>query len=332
MSNIRYMPMMSHGRTDVPYYTTFGFCEHLCDMNADTLIPAFMALLFLCTTLTIQTAPSMFRSINFVPRELPDNLKDTHNSAGIYPFAFLFLASLIPKNPSESLLAFMKQRQVGLIRALNLNDMFPAEGMFLVTLDALKGLQLFMSHNTDVLSLTFNAVIGYAQPTSRTRVFSYAYELIGQLRYAGMNGVQMIEEHLLETSHVCLSDTSISSNVKQYLKFKKEAIRRFGEYWIYTAVLDKEMWNNYSRTTSFKKLRIIATMFASDEMHTLNNLAIDGLSIANHKSTPPYSTIYHTYSKLAEGKIQSSNMFIGDNVFQMIKGKIDQWETEEDDE
>lgn len=308
-------------------YETLSHGENLTSLDEDTIIPMFLHLLFSCGGLNRPQIKEKFVSIDFDFIDQPADLVQEGAYDWVHPYLFLYIASMIPKNPSESLMKFQKNKEKGLINSLKIKGYEPEPLSFQVKSDVLASLQNIVNYHSDLLSYTFDIFLGFCNPNARTSVYPYAYELVGQVQYANMTSVQMIEDYLLVPKHPCLADMHVSGSLGEYNKFKKEAQSYYHDAWIYVALLNKELWTKFSRSRAHKRLRIISCMFAAEEIPTFENIIVDGTTISTFKAEPYYKDIFDAYCTKAQGLVQGQSQYLVESEVDSVRRNAQKWTT-----
>jgi hypothetical protein len=217
-----------------------GFCENLTKLTPDNIIPMFLHMFFYVAAKTLDSLHSTYTAIKFEFIPQPEEEVQSEEFNRLTPYLFVYMAGLVIKNATDSLMVYQSNREKGLERAAFSINLIINEGHYVVPKLALQALSDFMASNTDILSDTFKTVLGLSNSNNRTAVYAYAHELRGELAYANMNGIEIIENFLLGERHPCLSDPSILAMIQQYEAFKLRAIGAHGlNNWKYVAILDK---------------------------------------------------------------------------------------------
>lgn len=323
----RFRPQIALGRLPVNVYNPLSFSYDLTLLTPANIIPVFMGLYIYMAGLNTVTFEAKFRDLNLITVAQPGpSVQNNAFDIGA-PYVFVYLASLIPKNPTTSLTRFLRNKEIGLRRALTRIGLIPVAGNYVVPNLALVELQDFMSAHTNLMGHIFEVFLGYCNNDEQTQLLSYATELVGEMRYANMSSVQLIEDYLLTPNHPCLADRSVVSDIKKYETFRKGMIETWGEDdWVFSALLNKDKWLAYARTKSHLRLRIISGMFASDEHHTFDRLQVSGNAISFYKGTGFYGKIYNTYKLTAQGRIQGQNEFVSSRDAEEIQQRAARWE------
>merc|ERR1712238_76796 len=119
------------------------------------IIPVFFHFLFTLSSLDETSAAAKFRALRFTVVPQPGGeVQDTAYNEAL-PMVFLYLASLLAKNPTDSLTRHLERKQLGLMGEYEALNLLPTENNYIVDNDTLVAFQQFMSRNTDVLSFTF---------------------------------------------------------------------------------------------------------------------------------------------------------------------------------
>lgn len=323
-----YQPSVNYAQIDVDVYEPMSACENLAVLSANTIVPTYLHMLLSCMGIDAAMATQRFRALNFVVSAQPTAQDPTYDDA--LPFVFCYLTSLIPKNPTDSLQTHLRQKEKGLLTAIENINLLGTPGNYVVPNDALSSLQKFMNEHTDVLKVSFETFLGIHNVNARHIAQSYSHELIANLEYANMNSVMIIEEHIISARHLCLSDTIVQGCLHEYNKFKGRAQFLYGKHWKLVALLDKDLWNDYSRSRAHKRFRIISTIFASEEVNTYDGIMIDGTSIASYKSMPYYARIFNGYRQDRQELVSSGAGLFGQREVALIHNRANRYDLRED--
>lgn len=321
----RYQPVINSAKVEVVVYDNVSACENLTLYNMNSIIPTFLHFLFSLNAMSVEAANKKFHAINFTVAQQPPHEQQDANYDEALPFVFLYICSLIPKNPTESLTRHLSKKEIGLMRYYEELNLLPTAGNYILPNDALEVLQKFINRHSDLMTFTYETFLGIANPEARHIAYAYSYELLPSLDYANMNSVMIIEEFLVAEQHPCLVDAAIAGSLIEYNKFKRSAKNLHGVNWKMMALLRKDLWSVFSRTHAHKRLRIIATMFASEEVHTFDGIFIDEISIASYKSQPYYSRIFNAYGSTRQKFHQVPNNIYGRREVELIMNRANRY-------
>jgi len=279
-----------------------------CLLELDNIVSVFLTMMIMCSPSDGVYFDRRFSLYNINRTDL--NAGDSQDASYdcLLPIVYVHIASLIPKNPTLSLMNHQRSRFPGINRAAEPLGLQLTANNYTISNAALRSLQSFLSSNTDILGEVFRTYLGYCVDNSRTIAFAYAMELLPNLKYGNMQGVRVIEDDILATNHTVLADATVATYYRHYLAFKGQVASRYGlELFPMVALLNKDMWMNYSRQKMALELRKICTMMATEANQTFNNIEINGQRVGDLKENPPYSHIWETYKSEGYELLQVSD-------------------------
>lgn len=312
-------------RRKVPCYAQMHFCEDLTLLTKSNIIPMFMNLYLKLADLTPAAFESNFRTLELVMLQQSQPQDASYDS--VLPAIFLYIASFIPKNPTKSLANFMLNREVGLIRFIKDFGLSPSPGQYVFNKGCLEPLRDLLNNNTDLMADVYNWFLAYANPEAsvRTSTYSYARELLGQLKYVGMGAVKILEENIIATNHPCLSNTRVLGYMRVYHKFVVEAKSKHDDLWIYAGLIDKELWLGYSKSLPMINLMIIAIMFAGDDQPSFLNIRVNRSEIGWWKTQTPFSELYSAYNTNRHQLFTVKNTYNPHEMTDVLAENIKTW-------
>ena len=276
----------------VNVYDNVSHCEDLTKLTPDTIITVFLSMLRKVST---DGLAHQFRAISFKNVNQPHDEKQDANFDKILAFVFVHIASLIPTSTDETLANVQANREQKLLNSVaSTCGLMGTPGNYIVDEISLNKLRVFMNNNTDILTFTFSQFLDLCN--TRTPVYAYARSLLPELNYSNMPGVSILEDYIISGHHPCLDDKVIKACVTDYLKFKaglSHCLPRCS--WEMIGLLYKEQWESYSMSRSWKSLRILSTIFASEEEPAFNEIEIDGEKIVAHKTKSYYNFFWNCY-------------------------------------
>ena len=268
----------------VNMYDNVSHCEDLTKLTPDTIISVFLSMLRKVSK--VGSLEDQVRAISFKNVCQPHDEKQDANFDKILAFVFVHIASLIPTSTDETLANVQANREQKLLDSVaSTCGLMGTPGNYIVDEKSLNKLRVFMNNNTDILTYTFNQFLALCNTQSqRTPVYAYARSLLPELHYSNMPGVSILEDYIISGHHPCLDDKVINACVTDYLKSKAN-LRTLSPHcsWEMIGLVHKEQWESYSMSRSWKRLRILSTIFASEEEPAFDKIEIDGEKIAAHK-------------------------------------------------
>jgi len=323
MSEVRFLAASNKQRLILPLYneTTFHYCEDLSLLDPDNIVSVFLTMMIMCSPSDGRYFDRRFSLYNISRTDLNAGDSQDVKYDCLLPIIYVHIASLVPKNPTASLITHQKSRFPGIDRAaIPLGLQLTADN-YIISNAALASLQSFLSSNTDILGEVFRTYLGYCVADNRTTAYAYAMELLPNLKYGNMQGVRVVEENIMATNHSVLADSTVSTYYRHYLAFKGQVVAKYGlGLFPMVALLNKDIWMDYSRQKMALELRKICTMMASETNPTFNNIEINGQRVSDLKEHSPYSHIWETYKSEGYERLQV-NDYHKNGISQVLRNR-----------
>lgn len=239
-----------------------------------------------------------YRSLNFnfsPPYSLPSNnpLYDD-----LDPYLFCYMTTLIPRNHTSSFQKYQRNKVKGIVRMGEELGLVMISDSYMVDNEVLVSVRDFMDRHLSIYSASFELLLGFANPNLDGPVMSFALEVLRSVEYAYLTGVKIIQEYIIEPNSLILQQNEIKSYIRLYNSFYQMAYNRYGDNWIFVGILDRNLWNKYSRKTAMKELYKVAMCIGSLTHSSFLSSTIDGKTVAIISRHPKYANLINMHQTI----------------------------------
>lgn len=244
--------------TDV--YTSASFSGDLSKLTLDSIVPSIIYLFMKYGQISQEQLVSDNPDIkfNFVEQPATQIINEFYDT--LDPFVYSYIVTSIPRNHTDKFMEYQKNKAKGLIRQAEYVGVAGLDDEFIIKSDVLDHASDFFKRFHRLFSNMVKIVIGMANPDYRNAATDFATQMLKSIEYGNMVGVKLIEEVLLQPSHPILTDHEVNSYMNHYKKFKRLAMRGDASLWTYTALLNRPLWDAYSKSNHFNELWIYAAV------------------------------------------------------------------------
>lgn len=311
----------------VDIYLNASFMQNPSKVNLFNMIPSFLYLLkrFSFEEDSEDAFRSEYKSFEsvFVPQ--PDEMSQDPSYDDLEPLFFCYLTTLIPKNHTASFIKYQRSKVKGLIRAAEPFSFVMESKNYIIHPGILEELRKFCDRHPKVLSNAMKLVLGFSDPRADSPVKIFAQESLSSIEYAYMLGGYLIEAQLVIPGHACLSNALVINHLKAHTRYKNMSTGKWGIIgWKYSALLDRDAYQDYKRSESFKFLYILAACVGSLNDDNYGKMKINKVRVKAYRAIEPFKTILNHYKGITETlTIQTARL--GEEGTAQLRNRLIDW-------
>lgn len=315
-------------RIPVEFYSNPSFCENLSLLTSDNVVEVFGGLCIALEGIDQVAAAARFKSldITFVEAQNTQNVFFDRMA----PYIFIYIFTAFPRNHTDAFFTYQGNKAKGFLRlADKFKMMYQAEDL-IINRGALEELRSFLDSHSEFCKFACQIYLGYLNANTQNAVKMYAVELKPAIDYTYLIGVKMIKEEIIDKNHPIQHNFAVARGLQYYMQFVAHAQRRFGEYWTFVALMDKDAWLSISRESHFTELWILAGILGIEGNPGYAKLTVNNKTIAQYSTEPAYSKVIRMYSTAAQNvavHLNYQNQSTSDRINSYVQG----W-TRNDDE
>jgi len=282
---------------NVYIYESASLSESISHLTQETIIPFMLYLMMKFGGMTPDFMRSTYRDLNFifVPQPLNERKESTYDIMDVYIFCYLITS--IPRNHTNKFMTYQGNKAEGILRQAGVMAVPMTKEDLIVRAEVLTCACVFFNRHDRLLSKGFQILLAIGTSKDAFAGTEYAGQVLGAARYSNMIGIKIIEETLVERESDLLMDKMINSYMKKYNRFKKEAKSLYGRNWVFTAILNKPLWSEYSRNDHFKELWIHASIIAFLNDDSYGTMTVKKHDIAHYAIQPRYINRIKPYNR-----------------------------------
>lgn len=304
----RFVTNVSGPREETVIYKNPSCCENLVSWTESNCMSNLLGIFCMQIRDTEEAIQAKFRTINIsFEQQPPDEKQNSHFDQFIYHvLCFVVTSSL--RNATDSYQNYLKNKVKGMVRAIektgtlisaDLDDhshLVPTNAVLATIRDFLDRHPVIMKDlMTQVVSLSNmdDAII--------SSVSIYATEAINSVRYAYMMGVELIEKHIIAVDHPIIHHRAVASLLKMYHDHMKPVKDKYGDEWVFYAILDRPSWMKFQNEPCYETLWIYAAILGAREDSSMYQLVINRNNVTAYAGMPRYSKVIREYEDAAKG-------------------------------
>jgi hypothetical protein len=313
-------------------YTNPSVSESLSSLTDESIIPVFIYLTMLFGGISMEQLSAEFRELGFDFMEQPDAERTDPNYDKLDPFTFAYLVTAIPRNHTDAFMNYQRNKSKGLVRQADVAGLLLLEDDSIINVEALRYAADFFKRHHRLYSRALTILLGMANPLLPNPATDFAVQMLTSVEYGNMVGVKIIEETLIQPNHPIMTDIQVQGYLRYYLTFKRNAKRAHGNRdWIYTALLDRARWLNYSKNDHFIQLWIFAAAIAYSDHRSYGTMMIKRHSVQAYSVQDKYKNKIRDYQLTQRVQVSTSTHSGGDLA--EIRARVfAQYGREDDDE
>lgn len=291
-------------------------CANVDSWNVNNCVSNLMGIYFQQARDTQESVKSKCRTVEviFSPQPADEVQDSTFDAAAPYIFCFVLTSSL--KNYTAGFQSYLLNKVKGLVRAVERTGMvMTADEADLSHLipsgEVLNTLRDFFDHHPIVLKILIQHLLALANPHEDVvgPVTTYATEALTSIEYIYMTGVKLIEEYLIQPRHTVCMNPTVAAYLTYYYDYKRQVTETYRNNWLYSAVLDRDTWRNYSRTKSFKELWMISAIIAGVDEESYNDIIINNIRVGVAAGKPKYRRLIGRFQKAGDNMATGGSMY-----------------------
>lgn len=287
-------------KVPVEVYRNASVSGDISQLTPESIVQAYIYLYIQSRGASVEWMTSTYTDCDFQYVEQdPDTIADPELNF-LDPFVFCYLTTCVPRKHTEGFAKYQGNKSKGLVRVADIYKKLVDDAAFIVPTNSLIALRTFLDQHTELFSDCVRTLISIASPAYATQEQKFASESLKSIEYCYMVGVMLIERYIVEPNHFVLAHVTVQSYMKEYTKWRDEAIKRYGSNWVFTAMIDREHWSRISKKYWFEMLWKVSGAFAVSVDPDMGLLQIGKTTVGAAMQEPNIRRITNMFKDASE--------------------------------